>query len=188
MTSTDQGASAPQPFKRKIAERDYLGPDGSVVDDEEEAAGVRYTQLASGKSIDILIPNASPGSVQTMLAAFGAKTWVGNLVSQFKGDLGAVQGRVSELADNNWPGRAPGEGPVSKINLDALAVAMALVAEETGKLKEGDSADEYKARARAKIDGDVALRRKMRAIPEVAAKYNELVGKEAGNVDTLADI
>lgn len=186
MANTDQGPVGG--FKRKIAERDYLGPDGSVVDNEEEAAGVRYTQLATGKSIDLMIPEAVPGKVITMLAAFAAKTWIGNLVSQFKGDLSAVQERVSELADGNWPGRAPGEGVGTKIDLDALAEAMALVAEETGKLKEGDSADEYKARAREKIDADPTLRRKMRAIPEVAARYNELVGKEAGNVNTLADI
>lgn len=173
---------------RKIAERDYLAPDGTVVDDEEEATGVRYTQLATGKQINYQIPEASPGKIQTMIAVFGLKTWIGNLVSQFKGDLDAVVGRLNELAEGNWPGRAPGEGPVSKINLDALAEAMAMVAEELGKIKAGDSADQYKDRARAKLEEDPTLRRKFRADPQIGAKYNELVGKTTSSVDALADI
>lgn len=167
---------ASEPKKRKIAERDYLDADNNVVDEEHEAAGVRYTQLRTGNVYDSMTGAADHDIVGTrvaMLAAFGLKTLIGNLVSQFDGDLTAVRERDEQIVDGQpWPGRQGGEG--SRIDLDVLA--QALLDEATAQGAVAGSPDDFKATMREKAE-DLDWARARRNDPRIAPRYVALAAK-----------
>lgn len=156
---------------RKIAERDYLDAEGVVVEDEHEAAGVRYTQLRTGKTYDSMTGAADHDVVGTrvaMLAAFGLKTLIGNLVSQFDGDLAAVADRDAMIVDGEpWPGRQGGEG--SRIDLDILVEALCQEAEAQGKTVD-------KAALREKAE-DLEWSKARRNDPRITPRYVALAAK-----------
>lgn len=113
-----QNTSADAAESRKVAEHDWLAPDGQAVDDIEAATGYRYRQvIGAGGDFAYQIPGAVAGSVQTMLALFGTKTKAINWSSQLRGtdrrmpiDVAALAGRFAEIADGQWPEREGGGG------------------------------------------------------------------------------
>ena len=113
--------------RAKVAEREYLDAKGNVTEDEHEATGVRYTHLGTGKVIEFQIPS---NRGKDLLAAFGLKTWIGNLMSQHDGDVAAVQAKLDQVAAGNWPERVGGFGP--RYDVDALVTAIASATADAG--------------------------------------------------------
>lgn len=183
--------------RSKVAERHYIAADGALTKNEEDAVGVRYKHVGTGEVIE-LKTGLEAGSIGAMLAAFGAKTWIGNLVSQFTDrenggvvDFEGVRERLADLSDGNWPGREAGEGagPGARMDRDALAEAIVLVLEDAGDERvQGDKRAGVKAAVRQKIEDDLKWAMGKRRVTEVAVHYLQLTGKTTSPKDVLAGL
>lgn len=190
------------PSKRTVAKHDLLGVDANgqivVVENEEQATGIRYHHLDSGKTFDYIINGITAGTEAAMFAVFGAKTLATNEASAVRqkdetGDqVGAIQDRFSLIATGKWVDRTR-EGP--KMNLDALAEAATQVLIETDnpaqpgtKLLDGNDAAAVgakKASLREKLE-DPKFVAQVRQVQGVAAKYAMLTGKASKTAADLA--
>lgn len=175
--------------KRAIAKHELLAADGSVVEDFEDAHGIRYTDLASGLSVDYLPKN--PNALR-MGAAFGFRTLATNEASQARQRDGSAQDQIDAIRDrfdlienqSQWVDRTR-EGGV-RWDLPTLATAAVNVAIANGKVANDDSA---KGAAFQKFSeflaadpGNVA---KIRSVDGVEAEYRKLRGKTAKTADDL---
>lgn len=182
---------APKKKRDQVAEHELIDANGTVVDSEETAYGIRYTLLANGQAFDYY--HGKSGDADRMLACFGAKTLATNETSQARNNqkgaaspdeqIAAVRERFELLATGVWVDRTR-EGVGIKIDPVALAQAITTVLIGEGKL-ESAKADEFRAERQAKIEGDMAWGRKMRTHPKVAAEYNSIVGRTTATVDDL---
>lgn len=191
---------ADEPQRKKIANRDWINDAGEEVQ-PEEATAVRYEFLGKGdvagdgKAFTFKLAN--PGTAAAMLAGFGALTLMGNLTNTWLAEKGdklatpydAIAERFALLDSGKWIDRAAGGGVGAKVDRDALAEAITQVKEAAG-FAAGDTRDEYKARARQKLEDDPAFLRQIRQKPEIANAYAAIVGKTAGKPldDMLADV
>src|SRR5262245_7170232 len=204
-SNTDAGGpltEAAEPTRTKIADRLWINDAGESVD-EEHATGFSYefhgrtkdgvTIPADGEKFTRFIRDMSEAE-KNMLIIFGATTLSGNVTNTWMGDkdadkapkaCAAIAARFQDLYDGKWLDRVAG-GVGSRTNLDALAEAMTQLA--TPEQLKGRDHGQFKADARAKLESpDFA--RKVRSIPEVAAKYATIIGKPAGSLETLlADV
>jgi hypothetical protein len=179
--------------KQKRANHELLNAASEVVENEEDATGIRYTLLANNQSFDWQ-SGLEPGKAATMLAIFGAKTLATNETSaarqNVKGSasadeqIDAVRERFAIIADGKWVDRTR-EGVGAKVDLDALAEAICQVLITEGKSTQADVDGGYKAKVRAKLDDDKTYARKARSYGPVAAAYAALVGKTSATVDDL---
>lgn len=117
-----------------------------VTDDQAKAVGVRYFpgDKAEGESFEYMIPGATAGSPQTMVAVLGVKTLMTNTVSSFyealpkgapKGsarprkadapasDLAGLADRFAAIVDGDWGAERGGGGGVG-YNLEDLLDAI----------------------------------------------------------------
>jgi len=166
--------------KRQVAVRDWINAAGEVVKTEEEATGIQYKDLESGKTFQWQ-SGGDAGQGATMLACFGALTLAGNVRSgwfQADGDkeadaIEAITARFALIDSGKWIDRASGErGP----KIDPEAMADALIAEIRAQGKEPQARDVYVQ----KLIEDKAYAAKVRSIPQVKARYDVAKGKTKG--------
>lgn len=155
--------------KPRIAEHDWIDANGDVVESIEEATGIKYRQLATDESMTWQIPGAVPGSIQTMMAAFGARTKATNstLAAREKrkrdntfttSDVAHMKEIFAQIQVGQWG--APSEGGVKrgpKYDLDVLTAVICAMIEA-----EGGSPDPLKIRAKcgdspAYVRGAIAM-------------------------------
>lgn len=163
------------------AKHEYLDAGGSPTKAMSEACGVKYTDIATGENFEFLIPGATAGSPQTMLAVFGAKTLATNEASQVRqavargeevegSEVDGIIARFDLLEKGTW--REVGEGRIGvKVDRDALAAAIVEAQAKLGKTRD-------LLEIRQRLDDDVAFFRKARKADDVTAIYNAKVGKE----------
>lgn len=186
--------SVTETTSRKVAVHELLAQDGSVVESEEEADGIRYTLLGNGEKFDWLASQATPSELK-LLAIFGAKTLATNETSQARNNpkgaaspdeqIGAVRDRFAMIRTGQWVDRTREGGAVgAKVDKDALAEAIVRVKLAAGKITDAQVGDE-KAAIRQRLEDDVAYMRKARQVPEVASEYASIVGRATASVDDL---
>lgn|SRR5262245_47984300 len=173
--------------KRKaIAERDWLNADGEVVSTgSPDVAGVRYTYLATGTSIEYVLGQNE--QLDRQFAAMGAVTKIGNVVNTFKADgesgdpIDAVKEWLQAAMGGEWreAGEAVARGP--KYDKDILA---AVILQVLGEKAAGDIAS-----YRQRLD-DKSYYAKVRAKTKIMAAYHAELAKrgkdDETNVDDLA--
>lgn len=179
--------------KRQVAKHELLDASGAVVDNEEEATGIRYTLLGNGQSFDVQL-GMTPGERNTMLAIFGAKTLATNETSAARNNskgaatwdeqMDAVRERFALLESGKWVDRTR-EGVGAKVDPDALAEAICRFLVEEGKKTQDEVDQGYKATIRQKIEDDKSYGRKARTNPKVANYYAAIVGKSTATADDL---
>lgn len=174
---------------RAVAKREWINAEGAVVENEEEATGVRYTELETSESVDWQ-SGGDAGQTATMVACFGMLTLMGNIRNTIKNGnepsdenvVDAIKARIAVMDTGKWLDRASGErGP--KIDPDKLAEAFMQWVSETGSA-------EAKAKLQTKdvyvqrLIEDKSYAAKVRNIPEVKIIYNKLAGKavDAGSL------
>lgn len=186
-TETEKKTKAP------VAKKAWIDSTGNEVEDIEAATGLSYTSLAKGTTYLYQMPDAKVGSVQTMLALFGATTLATNHASWNRGaarpedfredDTVAVRERFERLVDGDW-GTKGGGGP--QIDVEVLFKA---VTEVTGTAPaiDGDS-EKWKT----KVTEDSALRSTLRKHSKIAPVYDRLAreasGREEKDLDELLKI
>lgn len=109
--------------RARVAVKTFIDAAGNTVD-IERATGCRYVSVSdgkNGKTLDLQMPGAVAGSVQTMCALFGWSTQataaatsnrerVANDPERFADDTDAVAERWSRLVDGDWGAKAGGGG------------------------------------------------------------------------------
>lgn len=183
-------ADAAESTKRAVAKHALLAADGAVVEEFEDAHGIRYTDLSSGITYDFVPKN--PNAIR-MLAVFGARTLATNEASAARQKEGtsqdqidAITERFSNMENNNvWVDRTREVG--ARWDLGVLATAAVNVAIAAGKLPNEDAA-KGKAYAKffEKMTQDKAAVSTVRAVEGVEAEYKKLQGKTAKTADDLA--
>lgn len=176
--------------KKAVAKHELLDASGNVVDKEELAHGVRYTQLSTGKSVD-LIPQSE--IAKRMLMTLGTKTLATNEASahrQKNGDesdaIPDVVERFAGIENGTW---LSGERTGPSWNLPAMRDAAILALMDAGKL---DGSDE--AGVAAKVKSLDALLTNPKAVAQVRAvagvldHYNRIVGKVKPTPKTVDDL
>lgn len=193
MTDTNAVTETAEPERKKIANRDWINDAGETVD-EELATGVRYEFLGrtkegivlppDGKSFTLYFRDLSPAA-GAMLSGFGAVTLMGNVTNTWMGDKSddreasaadAIAARFALLNSGKWIDRAGG-GVGSRIDKDALAKAVVLVAMNAGK-----ELDEAAIRARLE---DTDFVKTCRGVPAIANEYAAIVGRAVKTVDDV---
>lgn len=184
MTDVTQGNGGDtEPVKQRVAKHELLDAQGAVVENEEEAVGVRYTLTANNQTAEY--KHGTNADVDRMLALFGAKTLMTNESSQArnnpKGDQGpdaqiaAVRDRFEFMLNTSkWLDRTRA-GVETKIDLDALSDAIVTVQPSLDK-----------AAVRQRVEEDKPYRLMAYRVPEVAAEYIKIVGR--GNRKTVDDL
>lgn len=157
--------------RTKVAERDYIAADGSVTDDEQLATGVKYKFLSTGAVIERKFDTINTDGAR-MLALFGLKTWIGNLMSQHDGDADAVNAKLDSVWAGKWPDREGAIGPRYDADILALAIAQAK--------GESDPAPYVKKIAEMKGYGGKAY-----SVLEVRKAYDSLAGKASTAIGDL---
>jgi hypothetical protein len=188
---TQAAAEAAEQTKRAVAKHALLATDGAVVEDFEDAHGIRYTDLASGITYDFIPKN--PNTLR-MLAIFGARTLATNEASAARQKDGSSQDQIDAIAarfdymesNNAWVDRTREVG--ARWDIPTLAKAAVNVAVAEGKLPAGDAEAALKAEARFTdlMNGDKAKVAAIRAVAGVEAEYKKLQGKTAKTADDLA--
>jgi glycerol-3-phosphate cytidylyltransferase-like family protein len=179
--------------KRAVAKHELLDANGAVVENEEEATGIRYTLLANNQAFDFQ-SGMTAGERNTMLVIFGAKTLATNESSAMRNStkgaatpdeqIDAVRERFALLETGKWVDRAR-EGVGAKVDLDALSEAICNVFVAEGKWTDDQVASEKKAAVRAKLDDDKTYARNARKHPPFAAEYARIKGAAQVSTDSF---
>lgn len=182
-----------EPLKRAVAKHELLDASGNVVENEEEATGIRYTLLANNQAFDFQ-SGMTAGERNTMLALFGAKTLCTNESSAMRNStkgaatpdeqIDAVRERFALIETGKWIDRTR-EGVGAKIDLDALAQAICAQFIEEGKWTEAQVQSEKMAAVRQKLDDDVKYRNSARKHPPFAAQYAKIKGAATATTDSF---
>jgi hypothetical protein len=181
MANTDTTETAKT---RKVADHFYLDASGNVVEEQEKATGIRYQVVATKENFDFQVPGAVPGSVQTMIALFGAKTLAINTASQNRQDPEsdvtdpvAISERFSLIKDGDW-GVSRGGGGGARIDIDLLIEALGQVYK---KEKKPFDPDKYGTAIRDNEE----YRKKVFSNLAVKARYMTLKAEKAGGTAGL---
>lgn len=171
MTNTDVDTGAKKKREAK-AEHTFVGADGNVVDNQNEATGIGYKNLETGKVFIYQIPGAVAGSELAMLAVLGAKTKATNTASGVRNDKNdpgspadedeAIADWFGELKPGTWP--QDRGGGARAIDIDLLVEAMTVVFKRE---KQAFDPDKYKA----KLTSDEAYRKQVFSLDAVKAQY-----------------
>lgn len=178
------GTSSNKAEKSKRAEHELLDAQGNVVEDEEDANGIRYTLVAMPDR-PFTYQFGANATVDKFLAMFGAKTLCTNESSAVrnspKGEgtaeeqIDAVGDRFALLSTGKWVDRTR-EGVGAKVDLDALANAIVNVMVSEGKLTQEQVTGGKLAEYRKKVDDDKVWARKARQHTPFAAEYARIKG------------
>jgi hypothetical protein len=189
--------------KNRIATHEWLGPNGGVVDDIEDAIGYQYKLLVNGETFNWLLSQATD-SERNMCALFGVKTLCTNEVSGVRNSkenrnnpdptiyddaIEAVRTRFALIRnENQWERTREATVGVPRVDRDKLAEAICQVLVKAQKKTQQEVDDGYKATVRQRLDDDAEWLGKMRKFPPVLAAYTLLVGKDSGiTVDSMLD-
>lgn len=189
--------------RMKRAFHDWLGPDGTVVDNIAKATGIRYQNAKpgskageyerEGEAFDYQIPGAVPGSVITMGALFGFDTLTTNTASAARqarkvgaegatDDITAIRNRFEELKDGSWADPSSGNrGP--RFDRGILAQAVFNVLKGQKKLNNRKLED-----FAAKLEADANYVRLVTSNDEIKGEYYKLKGGAAPTKASLDDI
>lgn len=176
--------------KQRVAKHELLNSAGEVVENEEEATGIRYTLMANNQSFDFQ-SGLNAGERNTMLAIFGAKTLATNESSAMrnspKGEatadeqMDAVHERFALLETGKWVDRTR-DGVGAKVDLDVLANAICNVQVAQGKYTEAEVKTDKMAKTRAMLEDKTKVAQ-ARKVPAFAAEYARLKGAVAVSAD-----
>lgn len=179
--------------KRKVAKHELLDASGNVVENEEEATGIRYTLLENNQAFDFQ-SGLTAGERNTMLTIFGAKTLATNESSALRNNakgaatadeqIDAVRERFALLETGKWVDRTR-DGVGVKIDLDVMANAICNVMVAEGKYTETDVTSGKMAEQRQKLEAKEYLA-KARKMPAFAAEYAKLRGASTVSIDDFA--
>lgn len=164
--------------KTAVSEKTYvLASDPNTDVGIEKADSFRYVSLPSRKSIVLTVPDAKPGSIQTMLALFGLSTRATNIASfnrhsakpedAFPDDTDAVADMFSRIEPDNW-GNKTGGG----FGIDVEMLYEALT-KATGKTPPRD-------KWIAQVTADPALRKQFRTHSLIRPVYDEMAAAKRG--------
>jgi hypothetical protein len=177
-----------QVVKKQVAKHSLLDEQGNVVENETEATGIRYTQVATGDTFDYQITEAA----KMMLAVFGAKTLATNEASQVRNNpkgggsnseqMEAIKNRFALLDQGEWVDRTREGG--AAIDKDTLGSAIVEIMIQDGKITEDKRADAYD-QVRQRLEEDEAYVKIARQHPRVTAEYAKLKGRTVKTTDDL---
>jgi len=195
MTETETETTA---TSKAVAKHFLLTSTGEVTEKEEEATGIRYVSLASGRTLDFQVPGAVAGTPVTMGAVFGFKTLATNEASAMRqkegpnsDQIGAIEERFALISTGQWVDRTREGGPRTDPNDMALA---AINVEDAAHVEAGGVA--YNPQTHAdRVAKLVAIFTKhpekvkqIGQIAGVAAEYARLRGKATRSISELADL
>lgn len=173
---------------RKAADHSYIDTSGNKVERIEQAAGIKYVDLRTGGGeFAYIVPDAAPGSVQTMLAIFGAKTLATNSASAARqardkgaddapaNDVAGIAERFDELAEGQWAERAEGAPRGPKYDREVLADVLA-----QQKSAKGD-----KAHYMQRLEQEKGLAAKVMRFSAISQAYYKAKGQEAPSLDSV---
>ena len=183
MTDTATTATA----RAGVAKHEFIDATGNVVESIDKAVGIRYTDRASAKGFDYILPDAKAGSPLTMLAIFGAKTKATNETSRVRNGKNGGQSNPTEelealdevfesITNGIWREKAEGGGGS---RTDKALLATVLI-ELLGTGAKGDVAH-YVAR----FEADKTYMQKVLK-SDAGVEYRSRAGKAGPAVDTLA--
>jgi hypothetical protein len=179
----------------RVAKHSLLDKDGNVVENEEEASGIRYVHIETGETLDyqsglVVGETVTVLPHHAMFWNFGAKTLATNEASAIRngkdpdGDqVAAIKERFNLIFTGKWVDRTR-EGVGVKIDKAALATAVVNVTIADGNAKE-EQRDALYAVIFQKLEEDKGFVAQMRQIQGVPAEYAKLVGK---TTKTSADL
>lgn len=153
-----------KPVRTKVANRLYIAASGAVVEDEQDAEGVKFENLERGETVTSMWKDFTDDG-KRLIGLFGLKTWIGNLFNQDL-ELDEINARLDSVKAGEWPERQGVGGP--RYDAEALSKAIAEVKGAT------DAAPFRKRIDEEKGYGTMALK-----VPEVLGAYNRLTGKVA---------
>lgn len=174
--------------KRQVAKHFLLDASGNLVEDFEDAKGIRYLDIGSGQTIDYIPAN---DKARDMLAAFGARTLATNEASAARNgrdatsaeQCDAIRERFASIDSGTWVDRTREGGP--RIDYPTLAKAIFNVLSKAGKTDETKRNEAEAAYVKA-FEADKAKAAFMRTAPGVEAEYKALRGTKTASVEDLA--
>jgi len=179
----------------RIAKHLLIDATGGVVDEPEQAAGIRYIHVKGGQTFDYQPTN---DTAKTMLALFGAKTLATNEASrvrqqnkQASGDeqVDAIRSRFDLIESGKWVDRTRVAGPRYDHPTLAMAAANVYKASARGAQDSRDEAAIANAMAaKLAVDADGDYQKKLVGTAGVPEKYRELVGRPQATADSLGDL
>lgn len=188
------GGGDTEVVKRKTAKHELLNDAGEVVENEEDANGIRYTLLAADDQPFSYQYGQNP-QVDKFLAIFGAKTLATNESSAVRNNpkgegsaqeqIDAVNERFALLATGRWVDRTR-DGVGAAVDKDVLAEAICQIKVENGQMTQEEVDQGKKAACRQKLEDDKTFLAQARRVPEIAARYAQLKGRAAVTADALS--
>lgn len=186
-TTTNTAETADTAKRAGVAKHDLIAVAGGDHVAITEATGIRYTDKATGQVFEYLIPDAVPGSAQTMLALFGAKTKATNEASRVRngdgGDITAQMEAIDEVFENItrgvWREKAEGGGG-TRTDKAVLAAVLVEFLEAAGKLQ--GTVDTYQNR----LETEDGYLKKVLSNDAIKSAYRKRVGKTGPDADALA--
>jgi hypothetical protein len=187
MTDTTQAGEATTTKRESVAKHELIAAANGEHTSIDKAIGIRYTDKTSGTVFEYLIPGATAGSAQTMLALFGAKTKATNEASRVRngqnGDVTAQFEAIDEVFENItngiWREKAEGGGG-SRTDKAVLAAVLVEFLEAAGKLQ--GTVDTYLNR----LETEDGYMKKVMSNDEIKSAYRRKVGKTGPAADDLA--
>lgn len=181
MTDTTTNDADP---KKSVAKHELIAAPGGEHTTMTAAAGIRYTDKATGEVFEFMIPGAVAGSPQTMLALFGAKTKATNEASRVRnGDKGDSQAQLeaidevfANIANGVWREKAEGS---SGTRTDKVLLAQVLVT-ALGEKAQG-TVDTYQNR----LETEEAYYKKVWSSEAIKAEYKKRKGQTGPAIDDL---
>lgn len=171
--------------REAVAKHELIAKAGGEHVSIDQATGIRYTDRASGKAFEYVIPGATPGSAITMLALFGAKTKATNEASRVRNadgggtdeQLDAIEEVFTNIDKGVWREKAEG-GAGTRI--DKALLAQVLVAALGDKAV--GTVDTYQNR----LETEEAYYKKVWSNDQIKTEYRKRAGKTGPALDTLA--
>jgi hypothetical protein len=183
----DVTTNSPAEKREGVAKHELIAKAGGEHVTIDTAIGIRYTDRATGKVFEYLIPGAQPGNPLTMLALFGAKTKATNETSRVRNgknggnpnpieELEALDEVFESITNGVWREKAEGGGG-SRTDLGLLAEVLI---ELLGQNAKGD-----KAHYVQRFTDDKAYRAKVLK-SDAGDEYKRRAGKVGPTIDSLA--
>jgi hypothetical protein len=193
MANTDQGETSRSREAR--TKRFFVDAQGQEVDKMELATGAGLGVVGTPTTVVRQMKTDDPAT--RMCAIMGFHTRAGNEINSVlnnKDNPGTVQEAADAVSDWNdglddgrWTSREG--GAYARVDRDILTQAATEYTVSAGKLPEGMTEAEYTTRLRAAIEKDGVKRiRALNTVPQIAARYRELVGGQPVDVDAALAI
>jgi len=181
--------------KRAVAKHALLDSAGQVVDDYEDATGIRYQDLETGKTFDYQLLGNTDAT--RMFALFGARTLATNEASAVRNgkeagggveQIAAIEGRFALIHGTGgnggqWVDRTREGGP--RIDQQVLADCVLAVLEASGK-KDPAQHDANRVALLAAWAADPKKVTMAHSVPAVRDEYAKRTNKTTRTVDDLA--